>query len=333
MEPSTSGRPCGEFEQLWRADGAGGDDDPAAGPDVVFGASPPDRRPGAALRVEGEAQGVGVGHHGQVGAFAGGGEVGVVGAPAPSPVLVHLVVAEPGLVEVVVVHDPAAVLHRRLQEGVGHGEPLAHLGDVQGAGVSPSVARLGVVLDAAEVRLHIGVAPAGRAGGGPSVVVGGLAAQVHHAVDQPRTAEPAAARHGDGAALGVGVGLGLVTPVVARVAQHVPEARRYADERGARLAAGLHEQHPVPAGCAQAGGEDAAGGAAPEDHVVVLTHRRPCFHLKRHSLHNALPVGGSLRICPPRAPRSGPVLLALCPSRVTRSGRIFAAAVVVIRSR
>ena len=264
----------GELEELGRADRPGDEDHPAPGPDVMLGPSAPDPRAGASAAVECQAERVGVRHHAEVRASAGGSQVRVVRAPTATAELVDLVVAEPGLVQVVVLHEATTVLHGRTEERIGGGEPLPNLGDVQRPVAAPSLAVLRVVLDAPEVRLDVRVRPARRSGGGPAVVVGRLTARVHHAVDEARPAQPAPAGQGDRAAVGVRIGLGLVAPVVAPAAQQVSEARREANERAAGLAAGLDEQHPVPTGLRQAAREDAPRRAASHDQVVEIVHWR-----------------------------------------------------------
>ena len=239
----------------------------------MLGPSAPDPRTGAAAAVERETERVGVGHHGEVRPSAGGSQVRVVRAPPATAELVDLVVAEPRLLQVVVLHEATAVLHGRAEERIGDGEPLPNLGDVQRPAASPSLAALRVILDTPEVRFDVRVRPARRPGGGPPVVVGGLTAHVHHAVDEARPAQSAPAGHGDRAAVGVRIGGGLVAPVVAAAAQQVPEPGRDANERAARLAAGLDEQHPVPTGLRQAAREDASRRAAPHDQVVDIVHR------------------------------------------------------------
>ena len=214
-----------------------------------------------------------MGHHGEVRAPPCGCQPRLVGAPPSAAELVHLVVAEPRLLQVVVIHQASAVLDGRAEERIGRREALANLGDVQRPTASPSLAALGVVLDAPEVRLDVRVRPPGRPVGRPAVVVGGLPSHVDHAVDESRPPQPASAGDRDRPAVGVRIGLGLVGPVVASAAEQVAEPRRDADERAAGLAAGLDEQHPAPAGLGQSAREDASRGSAPEDQVVDIVHR------------------------------------------------------------
>src|SRR5690625_2102131 len=113
-------------------------------------------------------------------------------------------------------------------------------------------------------------APAGAAALGPTVVVLLLAPDVDHAVDERGAAEAAAPGNGDPAIVGRLFRLAPEAPVPALVDEQLAEARRDRNPEAARLAAGLQQQHPVPARSRQAVGQHAARGAAAHDDVVEL---------------------------------------------------------------
>jgi len=97
---------------------------------------------------------------------------------------------------------------------------------------------------------------------------GRLAAHVDHAVDAGRAAEHLAARVAQHAAVEARVGLGLVQPVGARVADAVQVAHRDVDPRIAVAPAGLDQQHAMPRIRRQPVGQQAAGRAG-ADHDEV----------------------------------------------------------------
>ena len=110
--------------------------------------------------------------------------------------------------------------------------------------------------------------PSSPSGVGPAVVVARLAAHVDHAVDARRAAEHLAARIAQHAAVQPGVGLGLVQPVGARVADAVQIADRDVDPGVVVAAAGFEQQHARVRVGRQPVGEQAAGGAGADDDVV-----------------------------------------------------------------
>jgi hypothetical protein len=126
-----------------------------------------------------------------------------------------------------------------------------------------------VVLVAAEGGQHVVPAPGVVAGDlCPLLVVARLAAHVDHAVDAAAAAQRLAARVAQLAAVQARVGLGLVEPVGARVADAVEVAHGDVDPVVVVLAAGLHEQHAVLGVGGQAVGQQGAGRAAADDDVV-----------------------------------------------------------------
>ena len=122
---------------------------------------------------------------------------------------------------------------------------------------------------AAEVGKGVVPAPARIAGQlRPLVVVARLAAHVDHAVDAAAAAQRLAARVAQGAAVQARVGLGVVEPVGARVADAVQVAHGDVDPVVVVLAARLDQQHAVAAVGAQAVGEQGTGRAPADDDGV-----------------------------------------------------------------
>ena len=102
----------------------------------------------------------------------------------------------------------------------------------------------------------------------PLVVVARLAAHVDHAVDAGAAAQRLAARIAQAPPVEAGVGLGLVEPVGARVADAIEVAHRNVDPVVVVLAARFHQQHALGGIGREAVGHEAAGGAT-ADHDVV----------------------------------------------------------------
>ena len=134
------------------------------------------------------------------------------------------------------------------------------------------VRALFVGLRLAEVRQQVAIVPAGQALLGPAVVVARVAAHVGHAVDRARSADHAAARLIDRAAVHEGLGLRAVGPVVALALQRFGQSRRHMDHPGHQAAvgtAGLQQQDGDLGVFAQPGGQHAAGRTGADDDVVV----------------------------------------------------------------
>src|SRR5690606_26162263 len=93
-----------------------------------------------------------------------------------------------------------------------------------------------------------------------------------HAADQRRAAQAPAARHRDDPVARVLLGLGLEAPVDLAPAHQLGEAGRDRNPEVPGFAARFEQQHLVAPGLGQAVGEDAAGGAAADDHVVEAVH-------------------------------------------------------------
>ena len=97
-----------------------------------------------------------------------------------------------------------------------------------------------------EKRQYVVPAPAAVAKLRPMVEIFGLAADIDQAVDRGGAAEHAAARIGDGAAGGAGIGLGLEVPGQGRVVEQLHEADRDVDQWVPVAPAGLDQQDSVP---------------------------------------------------------------------------------------
>jgi hypothetical protein len=141
-----------------------------------------------------------------------------------------------------------------------------------GRGAACAVHRVGalvVVFVQLEVRQRVFPAPGHVARQlRPLVVVARLAAHVNHAVDAGAAAQRLAARIAQRPAVQAGVGLGVVEPVGARVADAVQVAHRDVDPVVVVLAARLDQQHALGRVGAQAVGQQAAGRAGADDDVV-----------------------------------------------------------------
>src|SRR6476619_5817530 len=121
---------------------------------------------------------------------------------------------------------------------------VAQVGDAELAACPMPLARAALVrFRSLEERQHVAVAPAGRAvHGSPVVEVGRLAADVEQAVDDARAAERLAARPGDLARPGRGLGLERKLPRETRVVDRAEVADRQAQPEVARVAARLDEK-------------------------------------------------------------------------------------------
>lgn len=126
------------------------------------------------------------------------------------------------------------------------------------------------VLAALEVRQKVVVAPAVRAGLGPSVVTGPVTAQEIHGVDRRRASQPAAAgpRHCETSR---GLRHRPVGPVRRRPQQRGP-GRRYRHGLQRLPASRLQQKHSCAAVLRQACGDDATRRSSPYDDVVELGH-------------------------------------------------------------
>ena len=123
-----------------------------------------------------------------------------------------------------------------------------------------------------EVRQGLVPAPGGVASlRGPLVVIARLAAHVNHAVDAAAAAQGFAARVTQRAAVQARLGLGLVQPVGARVANAVQVAHRDVDPVVIVAATSLDQQHTLAGIGRQTVGQQAAGGTGADDDVVKFS--------------------------------------------------------------
>src|SRR5215207_2504443 len=200
--------------------------------------------PGAALAVEGQPSGVGVGMYREVRPVDGGVQVGGCGALA-------LAVSDGQLVPArTLLHRAVEVVGGRVAEFLGRVEEdlrervrvLCYLGAHGAAG--PPV--LGVPtldgLHLLEVWQEALVVPAGRVAGGPAVEVVAVAAQVDHGVDGTRPAEHLAPRPVVREIARPWLGRSLVGPVDFRAPMSRPRGWDVEVLLGI-LAAGLQQQH------------------------------------------------------------------------------------------
>src|SRR5215217_588685 len=263
----------GEEQKLRRIDGAGRDDHFSFGRRGLDASGSLILDPGAALAVEGQPSGVGVGVYREVRPVDGGVQVGGCGALA-------LAVSDGQLVPArTLLHRAVEVVGGRVAEFLGRVEEdlrervrvLCYLG-AHGA-TGPPV--LGVPafdgLHLLEVWQDALVVPAGRADGGPAVEVVAVAAQVDHRVDGARPTENLAARPVVREIACPWLGSRLVSPVDFRAPMSWPRGWEVKVLLSI-LATGLEQQH-IRVTFAQARRQYATCRPRPDHHVVVVTHR------------------------------------------------------------
>ena len=267
-----------ELQDLGRADRTGRQDHLARGHGrpvfVALEVGDADRP----LAVEDHSFSERAGDHGQVDAAPRRLQVGVRRRGADPVPDRHVHGAEALLLVAVVVRGlRVAGLLAGLDEGAVQRvlHPVAVAGAKRPLGAAVRVAAAGPGLGLAEVGQAVAVGPAGRALGLPLVEVAGVAAHVDHAVDRGRAAQHLAARAVEPAAVQVGLGLGLETPVVARHVHRDGERGRHLDEDAAVAAPRLEQQHAGAHVLAQAVSQHAAGRAGADDDVIeALLHGR-----------------------------------------------------------
>jgi hypothetical protein len=245
-----AGADAGQHQQLRRVHGAAAQDHLAAGVDRAAAVVIEELHADGAAALEQDAGHEGAGADDEVGALAGGAQVGVGGRPAAAGVLRH-----GGLAGLVQAQGPAGLQEQGRRRVRG-----AEVLDVQGAGAAVflAVGGGGEVLDAAEVAQHLVGAPAGAGDLAPFVVVGGQAADPHHGVDRGRPAEGLAPGPEDAAAAERGLLHRAVAPVDLGVEQ-LGEAGRDADQRVPVGRARLQEDDPAGRVLGEPGGERRAG--------------------------------------------------------------------------
>src|SRR5581483_8772051 len=138
-----------------------------------------------------------------------------------------------------------AELLRRRDDRLARRRPLAHRRGGEKPAGAVNLGGLALpVLGLLEIGQHVVPAPAAVAELGPVVEILGLAADVDQPVDRRRAAEHAAARIGDGAAGGAGIGLGLVAPGQGLVVEQLHEPGGNVDQRIPVAPAGLDQYDP-----------------------------------------------------------------------------------------
>ena len=125
-----------------------------------------------------------------------------------------------------------------------------------------------LILGPAEVRQHIGEAPACIAKLAPVIEVLRLSADVQEPVDRRGAAHHLAARLDDRPAAELRLGLGIVEPVVPRIGEQLGVADRHMDPEIAILAAGLDQQHVVLAAGREAVCQHTPGATCTNDDVI-----------------------------------------------------------------
>ncbi|MDH6501180.1 hypothetical protein M2156_007399 [Streptomyces sp. SAI-149] len=285
---------AGELEQLRGVDGAAAEDDllgahllerPAAAPVLDADSLP---------ALEEDAGDEGARGDGEVGTLPDGLQVGLGGGEPASAVDVAVELGEAFLpVAVDVLGGRVAGLLGGLLEG---GEERvggrAALQDERAVVAAELVVRVGreAVLHALEVRQAVRVVPGLHAGiGGPALVVHGVAALEDHAVDAAGAAQHLAAGVVDAPAAHVGLGLGLVLPVVETAADRIGQRRGHVDEDVPRVVGPpcLQDQHPVSRVGGEPVGQCAAGRSTADDDEVVLlrSHGASSRSRRRYARH------------------------------------------------
>src|SRR5438477_3924592 len=136
----------------------------------------------------------------------------------------------------------------------------------------PLVCAALLVLGLAEIRQHVGIAPAPVAELAPAIVVRGLPAHIHQPVDRGGAAHHLAARRDDPAAVAFRLRLGLVEPVDLGVGEVFPVAERNVQPDVAILSPRFEQQHLVAAVGGEAIGEHAAGAARTDNDEIEIAH-------------------------------------------------------------
>lgn len=124
------------------------------------------------------------------------------------------------------------------------------------------------VLRTTEVRQQVLEAPADGPVGGPAVVAGAIASQVHHRVDTTATAQHLAARIRQDSSIESGLGGCVKTPVDVAAQKCEPLRRRIHRVDGVP-STGFDEQDPDLGIFANPSSHNATRGPAPHDDVVI----------------------------------------------------------------
>ena len=196
------------------------------------------------------ARGMRPGLHHQIGALPCGMQIRLRRAPAAPVAGRGLVVAAALLLRAVEVGIARnAGLHARLHHGIGKLEAARLIRHIQRpADAVELIGAVGLVLGLLEVRQNGIPIPSLAAALPPFIVVGVMAAHIHHAVDRTGAAERLAARQIQPAVGELRLRHGLELPVHRRIDIGLGEPKRDMDPRIAVGRTGLQQQHAVAAG-------------------------------------------------------------------------------------
>ncbi len=265
------GAKAGELQQVRRTVGAAGDDHLAA---HARGLQPLRR---AVLDTDGttvldqHARGMRLGDDGQVLPVARRSQIRGSGAPAAFVVGRRLVVAGAllgGAVEVGGARN--AGLHGGLHHRLRQRPDLRRVRHTQRPADAVEFVRAAlIVLGSLEVGQYRIPVPAFASALAPVVIVRGIAAHIHHAVDRTGAAKHLAARQIQRPAVQFLLGRAVEHPVDARVGKCLGVADRDVDPRAAVLDAGFQQQHAIAPGFRQPRRHDTAGRTRAGDDVVV----------------------------------------------------------------
>src|SRR6056297_158249 len=261
-----------------RAEGAAAEDDLTGGLYLLHPALVAIAQAGGALAVEEHPLGRGLADHGQVGAPEDGKEVGrrdrtPLAAIGAVEILRHLIEARallPRAVEVGIAGDLQAFagVEERLRDGA-RGVLVGHL---QEAVLAVQIIRQArVALGPAEPRQHAVPVPAVAAETRPFVVIARMTARVEHGVDRARPAKRATARLIAAPPVEAGLWHRFQRPIVEPrpPRHHRRNERGSADQDVAARAACLDEAHSHRRVFAQPCGQNAPGGPAADDDVII----------------------------------------------------------------
>ena len=164
-----------------------------------------------------------------------------------------------------------ALLGRGRDEKVGETVVHDRIGDAEFASAATKRALASLVaLTALEQRQDIVPAPAGVSQLPPVLVVQRVAANIEHAVDGARPAQPPPPRPIEPPAVQMRLGLGEIAPVVRTGLEQPRHAGRDLDPTVLGLRTGLQQKHARIGIGGKPVGQDAAGGPGAHDHIVEL---------------------------------------------------------------
>ena len=265
----------GQLQDVRRADGAGGQNHLTRRVDPLDGLAAPVFDADRAAAVEQHAAHQRAGDDLQIRPLFRRPQIGARGTLPPPPAAGLLDPADivagarRQMVDVLMVFEPdllPGLDHRVAQERLVGGVRSQQRPALAVKRVLPALPALGLF----EIGQHIVPRPAAIAELPPMVEILGLAADIDHPVDRAGTAQHAAARIGDGAPIGAGVGLGRVAPGDRRMIQQPHIAGRDVDQRVAVRPAGL-DQHDAGTGIfAQPIGQHAPRRAGADNDIIRL---------------------------------------------------------------